>query len=68
MAQPRETEESSTAHQTLRSFPGNQHKGHKDKAEGRVFGIEHPGSTGVIYAMDRAAQIGFSYDDPDWGK
>ncbi|ORY98527.1 aminotransferase [Syncephalastrum racemosum] len=66
MSRSRETEKSSTAHQTLRSFPGNQHRGHKDKEEGRVFGIEHPGSTGVIYAMDRASQLGFSADDPDW--
>ncbi|KAA1063918.1 hypothetical protein PGTUg99_003578 [Puccinia graminis f. sp. tritici] len=29
-------------------------------------GISSPGSTGVIFVMDRAMANGFSYDDPTW--
>lgn len=29
-------------------------------------GISSPGSTGVIFVMDRAMANGFTYDDPDW--
>ncbi|KAH9452558.1 hypothetical protein MJO28_008531 [Puccinia striiformis f. sp. tritici] len=29
-------------------------------------GICSPGSTGVIFVMDRAMANGFTYDDPDW--
>lgn len=29
-------------------------------------GISSPGSTGVIFVMDRAMANGFSYDDPEW--
>ncbi|EGG05118.1 uncharacterized protein MELLADRAFT_48881 [Melampsora larici-populina 98AG31] len=29
-------------------------------------GISSPGSTGVIFVMDRAMANGFSYEDPDW--
>lgn len=29
-------------------------------------GISSPGSTGVIFVMDRAMANGFSYDDPSW--
>lgn len=29
-------------------------------------GISPPGSTGVIFVMDRAMANGFTYDDPEW--
>ncbi|KAG0140633.1 hypothetical protein CROQUDRAFT_674543 [Cronartium quercuum f. sp. fusiforme G11] len=29
-------------------------------------GIASPGSTGVIFVMDRAMSNGFTYDDPEW--
>lgn len=29
-------------------------------------GISSPGSTGVIFVMDRAMANGFTYDDPEW--
>lgn len=53
-------ESESEAHQIFREHPG-----HADSAKtGRghvVPGIAHPGSTGVIYVMDRAAANGFEY-------
>lgn len=52
-------ERESEAHQIFREQPG-----HKDKAEKHqhvVPGIEHPGSVGVIYVMDRAMANGFHY-------
>lgn len=58
------SESESKAHQTLRSYPGNANKAERSK----VYGIEHPGSTGVIYVMDRAMQHGFTYGDSSWGK
>ncbi|KAH9814321.1 pyridoxal phosphate-dependent transferase [Melampsora americana] len=36
-----------------------------DEDEG-LPGISSPGSTGVIFVMDRAMANGFSYEDPDW--
>ena len=57
-------ETESNAHQMLRSYPGNTSKAEETK----TYGIDHPGSTGVIYVMDRAMQNGFTYGDPDWGK
>ena len=47
----------------LRSFPGNSSK----VEETKTYGIDHPGSTGVIYVMDRAMANGFTYGDPEWG-
>lgn len=38
---------------------------HEDEEEG-LPGISSPGSTGVIFVMDRAMANGFSYEDPDW--
>ncbi|KAI9321812.1 aminotransferase [Dichotomocladium elegans] len=43
-------------------YPGNANRAEPNK----VYGIEHPGSTGVIYVMDRAMQNGFTYGDPSW--
>ncbi|KAI7881353.1 aminotransferase [Lichtheimia hyalospora FSU 10163] len=56
------SEAESNAHQTLRSYPGNANKAEHNK----IYGIEHPGSTGVIYVMDRAMQHGFTYGDSSW--
>ncbi|KAI7855457.1 aminotransferase [Circinella umbellata] len=56
------SEAESNAHQMLRSYPGNTSKLEQTK----TYGIDHPGSTGVIYVMDRAMQNGFTYGDPDW--
>ncbi|KAI9031735.1 pyridoxal phosphate-dependent transferase [Phycomyces nitens] len=60
------SEAHSEAHQTLRSYPGNTNKATKAKNAAKIYGIEHPGSTGVIYVMDRAMQNGFTYGDPEW--
>lgn len=57
-------EAESEAHQLFRSQPG-----HKDKTareEHVVPGIEHPGSVGVIYVMDRAMSNGFHYGADGW--
>lgn len=59
------SETESRAHQLLRSAPGNANKA--DRKIG-AYGIEHPGSTGVIYVMDRAMANGFTYGDESWGR
>ncbi|KAI8886053.1 PLP-dependent transferase [Backusella circina FSU 941] len=60
------SERHSDAHQTLRSYPGNENKATVAKKEEKIYGIEHPGSTGVIYVMDRAFKRGFTYSSEDW--
>lgn len=60
------SEAESEAHQTLRSYPGNENKADVSHKAAKIYGIEHPGSTGVIYVMDRATERGFSYGDPEW--
>ncbi|KAF7728084.1 hypothetical protein EC973_006722 [Apophysomyces ossiformis] len=60
------SEADSKAHQTLRSYPGNVNKGYVARDESRLYGIEHPGSTGVIYVTDRAGEMGYSPDNPEW--
>lgn len=60
------TEIHSQAHQTLRSYPGNQHKASQSEGEDHIHGVDHPGSTGVIYVMDRAIKNGFTYDNQEW--
>ncbi|CAO0789220.1 unnamed protein product [Mucor circinelloides] len=59
-------EQESNAHQTLRAYPGNKNKATIAQEEGTIHGIEHPGSTGVIYVMDRAMKNGFTYDSEGW--
>ncbi|ELU45402.1 aminotransferase [Rhizoctonia solani AG-1 IA] len=62
-------EKNSEAHQIFRSYPGHSHKGLPQTVnpdEETVPGIQHPGSTGVIYCTDRAMANGFSYGDPAW--
>lgn len=57
-------ENDSEAHQIFRQAPGHQPKGLPqlvNPEEETVPGIEHPGSTGVIYCSDRAMANGFSY-------
>jgi len=58
-------EKESEAHQIFRQTPGHQPKGIVPQTvnpdEETVPGIEHPGSTGVIYCSDRAMANGFSY-------
>lgn len=57
-------ENESEAHQIFRQAPGHQPKGLPQLVnpdEETVPGIEHPGSTGVIYCSDRAMANGFSY-------
>jgi aspartate/methionine/tyrosine aminotransferase len=57
-------EDDSEAHQLYRQTAGHQKKGEAlttDPEEETVPGIEHPGSTGVIYCSDRATANGFSY-------
>ncbi|PWN35350.1 PLP-dependent transferase [Meira miltonrushii] len=57
-------EHESEAHQIFREQPG-----HSDKAARNdhvVPGIEHPGSVGVIYVMDRAMSNGFHYGAEGW--
>ncbi|KAI8370588.1 aminotransferase [Radiomyces spectabilis] len=60
------SESDSGAHQTLRSYPGNANKAGQAKEAAKIYGIDHPGSTGVIYVMDRAMQNGFTYGDSSW--
>ncbi|KAG1315148.1 hypothetical protein G6F60_001094 [Rhizopus arrhizus] len=60
------SEKHSEAHQTLRSYPGNENRGEVSKQQGNIHGVTHPGSTGVIYVMDRAKKNGYSYDDKEW--
>lgn len=50
----------------MRSYPGNANKGARNNEEGNVHGIEHPGSTGVIYVMDRAMRNGYTYESKEW--
>ncbi|KDR81727.1 hypothetical protein GALMADRAFT_239893 [Galerina marginata CBS 339.88] len=57
-------EKESEAHQIFRNAGGHQPKGLPEivnAEEETVPGIEHPGSTGVIYCSDRAMANGFSY-------
>ncbi|KAF8911041.1 aminotransferase [Gymnopilus junonius] len=57
-------EKESEAHQIFRRAGGHQPKGLPhitNPDEETVPGIEHPGSTGVIYCSDRAMANGFSY-------
>ncbi|KIJ17022.1 aspartate transaminase [Paxillus involutus ATCC 200175] len=58
-------EKESEAHQIYRQQAGHQPKGvfpeTVNPEEETVPGIEHPGSTGVIYCSDRAIANGFSY-------
>ncbi|KAH0830726.1 pyridoxal phosphate-dependent transferase [Lanmaoa asiatica] len=58
-------EKESEAHQIFRQQVGHQPKGILPQTvnpdEETVPGIEHPGSTGVIYCSDRAMANGFSY-------
>ncbi|KAH7889531.1 pyridoxal phosphate-dependent transferase [Phlebopus sp. FC_14] len=58
-------EKESEAHQIFRQRAGHQPKGVLPQTinpdEETVPGIEHPGSTGVIYCSDRAMANGFSY-------
>lgn len=71
-------ESQSEAHQLFRSHPGhNKHDTEKPfasthsstdsgKVEEKFPGIQHPGSTGVIYVTDRAMSNGFYYGNPEW--
>ncbi|OJA10209.1 hypothetical protein AZE42_05130 [Rhizopogon vesiculosus] len=66
-------EKESEAHQIFRQQAGHQPKGLNflpqtiNPEEETVPGIEHPGSTGVIYCSDRAIANGFSYaSSHDW--
>ncbi|KAF8547483.1 PLP-dependent transferase [Imleria badia] len=64
-------EKESEAHQIFRQQVGHQPKGVIPQTvnpdEETVPGIEHPGSTGVIYCSDRAMANGFSYaDSHEW--
>ncbi|KAG6854724.1 hypothetical protein C0991_002437 [Blastosporella zonata] len=58
-------EKESEAHQIFREAAGHKPKGVVPQTinpdEETVPGIEHPGSTGVIYCSDRAMANGFSY-------
>ncbi|KAL0089178.1 pyridoxal phosphate-dependent transferase [Phycomyces blakesleeanus] len=56
----------SKAFRTLRSYPGNERQPAFDEQVSAIYGIEHPGSTGVIYVMDRAMRTGYTCDDPAW--
>ncbi|EJU00767.1 PLP-dependent transferase [Dacryopinax primogenitus] len=64
------SEDDSEAHKIYRSYPGHTAKGRAPAttniAEETVPGIQHPGSTGVIYCTDRAMANGFSYDADGW--
>ncbi|KAG6851285.1 hypothetical protein H0H93_011721 [Arthromyces matolae] len=64
-------EKESEAHQIFRRAAGHAPKGVLPQTvnpdEETVPGIEHPGSTGVIYCSDRAIANGFSYaDSHEW--
>lgn len=58
-------EDDSEAHQVFRNAAGHQAKSVMPQTtnpdEETVPGIQHPGSTGVIYCSDRAIANGFSY-------
>ncbi|KZP01138.1 aminotransferase [Calocera viscosa TUFC12733] len=65
------SEQDSEAHRIYRSYPGHHAKKGwapqtTDASEETVPGIQHPGSTGVIYCTDRAMANGFSYDADGW--
>jgi hypothetical protein len=59
-------EHQSDAHQTLRSYPGNENRAMRSINKGEIHGIEHPGSTGVIYVTDRAIKNGYTSDGGGW--
>ncbi|KAI8909460.1 aminotransferase [Powellomyces hirtus] len=59
-------ESDSRAHQTLRASKGNVHGHGANKIHSSTY-IEHPSSTGVIYVMDRAAKMGWTYSSEEWG-
>ncbi|QRV88004.1 aminotransferase class I and II protein [Ceratobasidium sp. AG-Ba] len=66
----RRNEKNSEAHQIFRSYPGHAPKGMPQTVnpdEETVPGIQHPGSTGVIYCTDRAMANGFVYGNPELG-
>ncbi|KAG0177874.1 hypothetical protein DFQ29_004242 [Apophysomyces sp. BC1021] len=50
----------------LRSYPGNENKAYLSQDKSKLYGIEHPGSTGVIYVTDRAVELGYTPEDPEW--
>ncbi|KAJ3005475.1 hypothetical protein HKX48_000655 [Thoreauomyces humboldtii] len=60
----KKTESSSHAHQKLRASDGNAHGKNKIVS---TTAIEHPSSTGVIYVMDRAQEMGWTDGDKEWG-
>ncbi|CEG84157.1 hypothetical protein RMATCC62417_18002 [Rhizopus microsporus] len=60
------SEKHSEAHQLLRNAPGNENRNMAAKNRGEVHGITHPGSTGVIYVMDRATKNGYTPDSEEW--
>ncbi|KAK0548428.1 hypothetical protein OC846_003730 [Tilletia horrida] len=57
-------ESESEAHQIFRQYPSHGERSKKHAHP--VPGIAHPGSTGVIYVMDRAVSNGFYYGCPGW--
>ncbi|KAK0535924.1 hypothetical protein OC834_000889 [Tilletia horrida] len=57
-------ESESEAHQIFRQYPSHGDRTQKHKHS--VPAISHPGSTGVIYVMDRAQSNGFYYGCPGW--
>ncbi|KAI9032567.1 pyridoxal phosphate-dependent transferase [Phycomyces nitens] len=59
-------EAESKAFQLLRSYPGNERHTPLNDPDTSIYGIEHPGSTGVIYVMDRAMKSGYTCDDQTW--
>ncbi|PFH54247.1 hypothetical protein AMATHDRAFT_53129 [Amanita thiersii Skay4041] len=63
-------EKESEAHRIFRQVAGNRPKGMPqtiNPEEETVPGIEHPGSTGVIYCTERAMANGFSYaESHEW--
>ncbi|KAF8342176.1 aminotransferase [Cantharellus anzutake] len=64
------SEKDSEAHRIFRSHPGHKSKHIIPETvnpnEETVPGVQHPGSTGVIYCTDRAMANGFTYGDPQW--
>lgn len=60
------SEKHSEAHRLLRSAPGNENRSTAAKNKGEVHGITHPGSTGVIYVMDRAEKNGYTPESEEW--
>ncbi|EIE89545.1 hypothetical protein RO3G_14256 [Rhizopus delemar RA 99-880] len=43
-----------------------ENRGEVAKKKGDIHGITHPGSTGVIYVMDRAKKNGYTSGDKEW--